>query len=180
MPPITRAKERRAEQKQARHSPYPQRGGTASGSQETPVVTARTAKIPKQMQSGKQLWKGGRPNFESTFYKNYWSENAAALCVKCKTAIDQDDRSIDHKKPWHDFIVLTCDPVEVCTSEAHWRVYKTDAVIEAYQEESNLQPMHKACNSSKNGPKDRDAFLPEFIRECPGADQCNVKKKART
>ena len=150
----------------------------------TAKVTEHNAKRPvKLVSGGKEIWRGGRIDFSTSFRTGYWNKmkNTPCSCTDkaCpgKPAIPDGSRDIDHKMNWHDWFVKKCDAYKVCTEEAHWNVYLTADLREANEDYSNLQPMHASCNRSKSGPKDRDAFQPEFEEACPG-ETCRVSAKA--
>lgn len=50
------------------------------------------------------------------------------------------------------------------------------ACLPVLQDEDNLLPAHKGCNSAKGGPKDTDGINPRRIGDCPGAPLCKERK----
>lgn len=114
----------------------------------------------------KKVCKSARPNFSTAFRAEFWKPSAdhGHICAICGTLIpratpqDKKNRGIDHRVDWHTYILRHVDPVDCCYGGLHWEVWIEDEVVEAYCDTDNLQPSHKACNSSKNGPKSYDKF----------------------
>jgi hypothetical protein len=125
--------------------------------------------------SGK--WRG----FEAIFEANWWALQGAApwTCCICHAPIlagatGANARSIEHRQPWS--VMKTGIATQtVCKDGVHWEVALTADVRAVLQDNSNLKPAHKGCNSSKGGSKDSDSIAPIKRGDCPGVG-CAVSK----
>lgn len=71
---------------------------------------------------------------------------------------------------------LEVETQDVCMSGVHWTVALAKDARDILENESNLLPAHKGCNSSKSGSKKTDSIAPQKKSEaCPGAG-CELPK----
>lgn len=117
-----------------------------------------------------------RIDFSSDVKKKFWRDNAAAPCAICNAPIPPAQRSIDHKEPWAT-IRIGVATMMVCKHNVHWEVTLLSDLQRLYDDEGNLRPTHKGCNSSKGGPKGNDSITPKMQPKnvCPG-EGCGLPK----
>jgi hypothetical protein len=140
------------------------------------LAEAEGQRPPKQLMTGDKIYSGTWRSFSQQFTQEWWnSQMKPWTCCICKLEIHPQDRSIDHKEPWAR-IRTEIATIVVCCRGVHWRVTLTDAVRAKLQDESNLRPVHKSCNSRKNGPKDMDSIAPQRRENCPNPGHCQIQK----
>lgn len=143
--------------------------------EDTRKNTPPTAVAGQNIYSGK--WRG----FEANFQRDWWRKQKQPwTCYLCGRPIvagarDRDAPSIEHKEPWAR-AKLGIATRTVCCNGSHWEVALTDDVRAVLQDENNLLPAHKGCNSAKNGPKDTDSIAPRRLGDCPGPGLCKERK----
>lgn len=103
-----------------------------------------------------------RLDFTNQFRTKFWRDNARNPCADCGLPIAPKDRSIDHIDEWSR-VRIGLPTEEVCKDGVHWVVVFQADMLAAYQDEANLQPMHKSCNSSKGGPQGNDSVTPQKL-----------------
>jgi hypothetical protein len=150
------------------------------GALEKIIKESEKSKPPKKSGS-KNIYSGSWRSFTSDFSTQWWNDQKKPwICAKCKQVIDPKGKgdaapSIDHIKSWAS-IKTTIETHIVCTGTVHWDVAFTEDVRTVFQDEKNLQPMHKGCNSAKNGPKNTDSIAPQRHGDCPGDTICQERK----
>ena len=141
--------------------------------QDVPPTLLRRQKQKQKIYSGK--WRG----FAREFAKNWWdSQPPPWTCYLCRGEINPNGQganepSIDHVRPWAE-LRTEIETTMVCKDGVHWEVALVEDVRKVIQEESNLRPAHKGCNSSKNGPKNLDSLAPQRRGLCPGRGTCDL------
>lgn len=152
----------------------PTRGGLRSS-----TMRQRAIHISPPTHMGRyEIFTGAR-NFTSAFSKAFWSKPGNQTCTKCGIALKPGQRGIDHIKPWS-VLQTTLREYIVCKDGFHWKVTLKKDFLALYQDERNLQPMCKKCNSSKGGVKGLDPAHPQLHRgePCPedNGKRCRRRK----
>lgn len=148
----------------------------------------RVRRPRKLVLGGKAIYSGNWRGFTRGFAKKWWdAQELPWRCYRCKRPknienadiIEKSERSIDHKTSFSE-MKLQVETLKVCHDGIHWEVALTKDVLEIIQDEENLAPMHKGCNSSKSGSKDTDSIAPKRLKgkaaTCLGPIDCKLLK----
>ena len=144
------------------------------------TITPNNDNTPPKKVNGKNIYQAKGRSFTKEFSDNWWAEqNEPWTCAICDGEIDENGKggdapSIDHKKSWAEQ-KLEVETYLVCKGGWHWEVALSEDVRAIIQDESNLRPAHKRCNSSKSGSKNTDNINPQKKDKCPGSN-CGCSK----
>lgn len=166
MPKVRRTQPSRAAKRLALQKvggPAPTRSGLRSS-----TMRQRTTRATPPKYVGKDEIFSGSRNFTTAFSTAFWSKSSNKTCSNCGIKLKPGNRGIDHIKAWS-VLQTTLPEYTVCKDRFHWKVSLKKDFLAIYQNESNLQPMCKKCNSSKGGVKGRDPSHPRLHRgeSCP-------------
>lgn len=148
------------------------------------VIAERLRKTPPRKVNGENIYSGKSRSFTAEFTESYWSRQTqngrVVLCDDCENVIDMDatggdGRTIDHKTDWA-VQKTELETVDVCFNGHHWRVVMAQTMRAEFENENNLVPMHRSCNSSKNGSKSHDSIAPQCICACDDGEHCSLDK----
>ncbi len=140
----------------------------------------------------KKIWSGSREDvsWSSGFPANFWNDTAVGgtwvcahafpgVCRQPAPAATHTQLEIGHRKGFYNQVVDSVDTSIVCDGAKHWEVMLYDDVVEANEEEPNLEPQCKSCNRDpRQKSKDdqgKGKYQPEERGACPGPG-CNETK----
>lgn len=145
------------------------------------IITPNNDNTPPKKVNGKNIYQAKGRSFTKEFSENWWAEQEEPwTCAICNEEIAENGKggaapSIDHKKSWAEQ-KLEVKTFMVCKGGWHWEVAYSKDVRAIIEDESNLRPAHKRCNSSKSGSRNTDNINPQKRKKCPGDDDCECPK----